>query len=303
MDLAIGFLTALGLGHFWSRLTRKDLRDDASLGLTLLLGIALLTWGVYLLSVAGFTLSASARVVAALSLPGLVLFARDRRERELLHPTPLLSLLGVGAVALFTPGYLPHEWDEFSHWVLMPKQMLLADALVSNRFAFHEFMTYTPGWPILVAFPRAVLSSGFDATQLLAMPILFSSALLGWIYDLLGRGATWVCSLLLARLMIAPYYPQSLLIEGPLVVTMTAIFLLPLWMATEKPGPKRAMATLALLPGFGYLLKDSMASLAVPALALSWLMTRRRPRDFLEDLPGLGGATCARGGELESHSP
>lgn len=149
MDLIFHYLiyviSGLGLGLFVSGLTPTMRKFSPLIFISGTLAIALL---IFLFHVgAGASLVYSSYLVFALSS---FYFLRYFRRLEVSYLNVsfflFLILIPVFILSLNSP-YQVNTWDEFSHWVTMPKQMFYGQSLQSNNFLMKSSITYTPGSP------------------------------------------------------------------------------------------------------------------------------------------------------------
>ena len=61
--------------------------------------------------------------------------------------------------------YTPHKWDEFSHWMTLPKQMANMNQLILRDLPSTWTQNYTTGWTLLNAFPDLALNRPFHGSN------------------------------------------------------------------------------------------------------------------------------------------
>src|SRR2546430_791372 len=223
------YLTALGLGGFCRPLSGRGWP-----GLRWYLGFLLIPLLLLVINVAlRIPIIPASRVVGLCAVAGLVFELRmSRTGPEPLfrwtHPVVVFPLVYLALSSGFGHrGYVASQFDEFTHWLLMPRQILLAGRPASHAIPFKSYADYTPGWSFLLLYPFAVLGAPFDTGPLLWVPFLSSVGLLAATFDVLCQldsserpSATltaWAVILFLAPLHAgACLSPTEVLIEPPL---------------------------------------------------------------------------------------
>lgn len=220
------------------------------------------------------------------SLRALMRFRRSRAWTELLvHPVVVLPLAYAVLTTTVHPApYGVSRYDELSWWLLQPRQVLLTGSPASHALPFPYFARYTPGWPLLIAFPYALAGSPVVTDDLRWLPFLSAVGLVGVTYDLLRHAvhgfdpsAAWLVVGIIVCLtpgfaLAAP----DLLIEAPLVHAWSALLVLVL--AADRglamSGVFVGRAAGILLTG-GYLLKEPFLAAAPLAAAATWSVAKR----------------------------
>jgi hypothetical protein len=205
---------------------------------------------------------------------------------QLIHPSTLLLLLFF-LFFLFRgfSSYEPLLWDEYSHWLTMPKQMYFIDHLVSLQFPFVRFVTYTPGWPIALIYPELVLKIlwgvEWSAAPLIYTPLILGVISFSTIFDFIAntrKTPEWhallpgVVILLILLMTVAPIiFETTVLIESPQACILIVIFLV-FWISHEGLLQKKAIVPLlSILVCAGFLLKDSFSIVIVPIFTFLYI--------------------------------
>lgn len=244
----------------------------------------------------------AAHAVAILAVCGLLLhasrFSAARIKIELFHPIFLLPLAALlAAAARGGIVYEPLAWDELSNWLGWMRQAIMDGYVNSPALsapATNPVLGYTPGWPIILAFPNLLLG-GIDESRSVAIFFLIHAAMLGLVYDVLTAGlarAGWTVgtaalgawAALLAALAVEATWklvPTNLLIEEPQTYCLVACFFLALAGTDRQTNPARVGLHVGLAFAAGYLIKLSMLAFAAPLLSL-WgavVLTKRPDED------------------------
>lgn len=158
------------------------------LGTAYLTGLALIILGLFFGNVvAGIPLHLAAWAVLGLAvLGGAARLWRGGRvgayRTLILHPVVVLpAAVFVLALATHRFAYLPYLYDEFTNWIGWAQQMVVADHFATRNMVV-PIISYTPGWPILMAYPGAVVGS-FRISDGASIPFLIHVGLLGIVYD------------------------------------------------------------------------------------------------------------------------
>ena len=248
--------------------------------LTLILFIGNVVLGVRLGIVA-----AVAVIVAAIGLfrLGLEIRRNNFAADVLLHPIPVF--LAMGAVLIAVRGdteYLTWQWDEYSRWAYLPKLIFLNEQYRLDSFRI-DYRGYTPGWPLLIAFPSLVtgrFAEGNPAT----LPFLMHIGVLGIFFDLIhrafqrngvlvpvaDRSAAWVVVLLLLAVEATwMLVPTLLAHEKPQIYTVAASLGAALFAMTDGRDRMTHAGYLGLFLAFGYLIKVSILAFVPSAMLLT----------------------------------
>lgn len=161
------------LGKFFSRaFPRRDL-DLSSL---LLVGLACYLGLVLLLNVLfHLDLSSCGYLLTIASAIGILFFWSDF-VKEFKSPFIMISVgLAVFYLDAINRIYVPHNFDEFTHWLLMPKQVFLANHLISDSFLNKFWLSYPPGpSALLVPVLKVYQVSTFDSAPQKFAPLVIS---------------------------------------------------------------------------------------------------------------------------------
>jgi len=285
-------LVAAGLGQFLPRVT---LAGTPFVGLRFFGGYVAFVLAFTVLHVAlRVPLAASAWIIVVAAAAG-ALWAAARLVRAgepvapvLLHPAPLLVLLGAGAiVANGGIGYLPYTSDEFSNWLGGSRHIFMAGGYDRVRDVIH-LPGYTPGWRLALLFPWAV-TGAIDEGDSAAAPFVAHVGLAGLVYDIivwqLGRlrelpkfhvtlFAWGVLLVGLAAELAGLIWIRTLLIEQPQIYTLAATSLIIVLASIQGEARVSLAAHGGLVIACSYLLKAAAVaiapSVAVLVLAMAW---------------------------------
>ncbi len=291
-DFFVYLATAWGLGAFLNRAFRLGLRD----GLTWAVGFFLIPFCLFSIHLlGGVGLRASSRLTFGVALVALafdialrlrssswdwknhgrVVFRRWSSDPAVWF----MLIVGLGATLGFR--YRPREWDEFSHWLLMPRQMAAADGFLSEQFLFDWLATYTPGWPAATLYPQVLLRGQFNEQGAWLAPIVSASLFLVAFSSVVrvetqSRMAVW--GLTGATLLLpwgASFFKPTLLIENPGMHIFGLTFLVMYEAASGRLRFRSAAVVLGILAGVAYLLKKPFVVL-LPGSAWFLFLIRER---------------------------
>ncbi len=288
INLLVYQLSILGFGQMFARLLND--RSDR-LSFRYYLGFLAIPILLFVLNVGlGLGLTLSARIIFAAAIVFLAIDCLRNRPsgKALLHPCFVLPLLIGSLVELGNLGYTARHWDEFSHWLLMPKQMTTYNQALSDLFPFQTLATYSPGWSLWIAYPTLVLGSEFSERFAFLAAFISAVAVFGLFFDLLKykmleggyelkRAVSF--SWLFSFIIILPFHKYafalSTLIEPALIHLTVALLLL------SFPDQERSISrvqswvfvTVALTAG--YLFKKPFAVFFITGL-LSYLCLNSR---------------------------
>lgn len=259
------------------------------LGTAYLTGLALIVLGLFFGNVvAGIPLHLTAwAVLGVAALGGAARLWRGGRAAAyrtlILHPVIILpATIFVLALVTHRFAYMPYLYDEFTNWIGWAQQMVVADHFATSDMAvFSVILSYPPGWPLLMAYPGAVLGI-FRVADGASIPFLIHVGLLGIAYDVvcwhwrrvgndnerLRRLIGW-CAILLLLLVEAGWklVPTLLLIEKPQIYPLAALLLLG-WLLQQENTPRRQLAyAMGLILAALYLIKIATV-VFVPAAVL-----------------------------------
>lgn len=225
-------------------------------------------------------LTTCSRLLAGAGILRLLLWLKSQKlswPNPWVHPSIIFSLIYFPAYFLFVKKpFNLHEWDEFSNWGLMPKQILLFDKITSPSFPLTRFLEYTPGWPLLLDYPYLVMGSEFKTDFLIFTVFLLGVAFLGFTWSTLkalipSSVFTWATLLVLARVIVGPsLYPTQILSELPMEIFFCGAALIGLRWVFEVERGKTEFAFWGLLLCAGYLTKKSYLATLVFFIWLSF---------------------------------
>ena len=244
--IAICWFAAVGLGS-WFRLD--------GMGTRAFLGLAALPIALFLLSdILGLGLRTSAWVLMGAAAAGLAWRARDLARTPpdrvpnlaaaCLTPIVWVPVLVLAALAIRGgASYVPLHWDEFSAWLLWPKLQFLTDRVWLDTMEITA-RGYPPGWSSSLAFPQLFFGDFVEARSA-AVPVVFTAALLGLLYDsAVGKAPTLGRRFLaLALLLWLPLIPAL----DPLIPSEVVVEGVPTKLLVESPQILLNVALLALL--------------------------------------------------------
>ncbi len=315
--LVIYFATSFGLAGL---ARRSFVRLPSCFGLLLVVGASLIPVLVFLLHiVVGLGLSVTAYVIAGLAAVGLVLALPRRLDLanptlHLHHPVFVLPL-GVAVLIVAHGGiaYIPYSGDEFSYWISTAKRLVAVGAFLPEQMKM-AYPDYTPGWPLMVAYP-SLFFDRFEERLAALSPLVFQVGLLGMVYDVVGGALdrhwelprrrrdlyAWAVVLLaLGAEATGKLVAGNLLVESPQVYGYTALILGAVSVVEAEGNRRPALLGLGLILGAQYLIKvaafAAMPGMLVLALAAAWLDTGdkaragRRPAALLSDAAFLRNA-------------
>jgi hypothetical protein len=214
-----------------------------------------------------------------------------------LHPSFILLILFF--IFFKIKGFTTFEaqmWDEFSHWMMMPKQFYFFDRFISIDFPYTRLVTYTPGWSVALIFPELILkdlfSSTWDPHSLVYCPLFLGVICVSFVFDFFKHFAqkiniqksTLVSWLVLASVFVGEWlfiFSQSVLIEDPQIFILVLLFTF-IWAWSEALFTDFfAIAFLSIVLGFCYLVKDSSILIAAPVFLAALFMRKITFRNFI----------------------
>lgn len=164
LEFFITFIVCAGWGWLFVLLSGdRELRAwSLFLGLSGVPVLVSFTWSL------GVPLNWAMQSFGVVGLLGFLSLAKDAFRglqgiyQILIHPVSFIVLGLMGVLWIAPYGYWGGHWDEFSYWLLMPKQMLLFNSILSPEFPDQNFMTYLPGLPLLQILPELIFNWGFS---------------------------------------------------------------------------------------------------------------------------------------------
>lgn len=231
----------------------------------------------------------------------VALFRIWRNRGDVFLKKEFLLFLGVGifAVMLLVPfvNYTPHKWDEFSHWMTLPKQMANMNQLILRDLPSTWTQNYTTGWTLLNAFPDLALNRPFHGSNSWILGFLLGLLTLLAIGESLERYQSkfqgnshslfWIAFASLIYLY-GPVFSSSLLIDAPQTSAIILLFILVLDLLQEEEWTSQHYFCFSLISIVGYSLKKSFVILPVlTALYLGWILYRTKKTKKLNALLAL----------------
>ena len=87
------------------------------------------------------------------------IFLRERSLKNIFSPGLFFFLLGAAYLAYFLRGLQLEYYDDFSHWGLIVKEMLLTDRLPNFSSKMITFQAYPPGTAVVLYFTGKILGN------------------------------------------------------------------------------------------------------------------------------------------------
>jgi hypothetical protein len=282
------YIVSFGLG--WAGFLFGDESKKNQIGLQLFIGFTIIPLFMGLLNLAfRVPLEVSALIVSVvggfLAVINLIQ-SRSKLKKMISHPVLTYGLLVALIYYCFGPkNYFATSWDEFSHWMTMPKQMFLHKEIYDGNFLVRTFYSYLPGWPLLLIFHDLVFGIEFNTTHALYCVLISSIFCCGAIYDLSRRyfsdsyqaiqylRAEFVFPLIVCWIVLVhSFLPINVTIELPLYHVHLIFFLYIGVLYREQKtitGTKiyTSMWTLGVIVAYAYWLKQTSITL-VPLLVL-----------------------------------
>ncbi|MGB0454586.1 MAG: hypothetical protein ACPGJV_12835, partial [Bacteriovoracaceae bacterium] len=283
--LGLGRVLLLSLERFSSSEENRNLISKN--GIALFLGSLTLPILLFFLqAVFPLGISSLSRIALVLCLAGFIIsefkIFKLKGLEAYLHPIYFLfvCLLGVFLTSEKII-YGPFHWDEFSHWVIIPKQIFLFDQLDLTRFVWTTTSDYTPGWALLITYPLSLLQKGFDLSQVVSLPLLYGLGISVLIYDFMeislkkyvtdeNKNIFFLLLLVFYFVMlISPFYKSffthDLLIEHPIKVAGVGFSLMFLFWEEKAFSRFQLLLMLSLTIAGGYLIRRTFLT-AVPVV-------------------------------------
>jgi len=270
---------------------------SAWIGLRLTLAIALadlLLFGLGWLG--GFPFSEACWMVVIAAAAGWGLLIRQARPLSpwlAAHPVIVLPLILLAALALHGPvAYLPAVWDEYSNWLYWTREIFSRDQVWTEAMNI-PLPGYTPGLPLLMAMPSALLGH-FTEGNSLTVQFFMHVGLLAMVFDLARanlarRGAEARLAGILAWLLVLTtlgleatwkLLPTLQLIEKPQIYAFSAFAMLIVAAMRLEIHPLRLGVLGGLLLVYAFLIKLAtqvfLPAAAIMALPVLWRHSSRR---------------------------
>ncbi|MCP4162181.1 MAG: hypothetical protein GY760_19075 [Deltaproteobacteria bacterium] len=272
MSFFIVVITAAGLGHFFC-LKKGDFFKMP--GLFLFAGYMCIPLLLFFCdSIIPGYLNLFSRFIFSISIISLgILIFNNKNDLKLkaLHPIWFLIFLCMIAYLFIPCEYQIHAWDEYSHWLLMPKQIYIANTFQSTEFTYKALASYTPGWPCLLNYPIFVYGNIFDIGAVHQVAAFGSIAVIGLIYDAMkncvkmkmASNYALATSLFITVLLMGKgsffqsVFPTNLLIEIPLSQIIFSCFMVLYMLEINPKSWKKFTIILSVLLASGYLIKKT----------------------------------------------
>ena len=110
-------------------------------------------------------------ITTATSTIGIGFLLKEEGIKPFLKSSYLIALLTLSPF-IFIVEYIPAGWDEFSHWLMLPKNFFHQQTLRPTEALFGAF-AYTPLWTLQETFFQFFLLSDFSETIIYAVRINF----------------------------------------------------------------------------------------------------------------------------------
>lgn len=217
---------------------------------------------------------------------GLILAAHSLWRRESLRAmlTPGTCFFAAGAVglALLTNGARVLQYDDFSHWALIARTILLRDALPTFRDTALSFLNYPPGSACWIYFFCRLCGSEGEGMMFFAQSLMMLACFLP-LFLIARRHPVWTV-LLAASVAVYTFLSQeaqllTLYVDQLMPLVAAAGMLLTL---TSARDPRRAALLALPFSVYAYLIKNSgilfalLISLLLAGIAL-WNRRQGRP--------------------------
>jgi hypothetical protein len=285
-------ISAFGTGRCLSNASLFGLAP----GLHFLLGLySIPVFLFFFNSACGLNLFLSSYLVLFIGISGAVLALRDgsKSGASVSHPLWLtLALVSTIAGLGVLSGYSAMNWDEFTHWMLMPKQVFRFGTALSQQFPDKLLLEYPPGWALAITYPFFLQGAG--SYQEGVMPLFFllgCVAVLAATYDVVSlcsdrRSRIWsIAAVSACLLLLVPSRPiEGTLLSETMLNQLVAGSLLLLVVASEGAlSLRRTAVWIALLSTAGVLAKASFlassVSLTLGFGMLCWALRSPSPHE------------------------
>jgi len=266
MDFLVIFLTSLGLGIFFS-MPKNNFFELP--GIYLFTGFASLPififWGESFFSK---QLANICLIFFLITLTICLVFIFQNRKNlsEFInHPVWILSIIGFLTYTILPLEYNIHAWDEYSHWLLMPKQIFLGNTLVPLKPLMPHFSTYTPGWPTLITYPLFILRETFTEANAFIVGGVGGIFIVSFFYDvfIFNKKNSYPISYVLFTIFllavlksIGSIFPSDLLVENPLTQIIIATFATLYMIEKDKRFFAQGVILITIFLTSGYMIKE-----------------------------------------------
>lgn len=276
MQMLLYLFCSLGLGTLLQRLFKDH--QEQTLGMFFFMGLCSIYMVMAILNIFGIDLQTASLFTIGISNIGLILFIKNliryKKYQIFQHPTFWLFIFFWIIFLLFGKSYYPTSWDEFSHWLTMPKQIFLTKSLYSEDFLTKGFASYTPGWPLLLILKDLPFGDHFEVGNILFLPILFGIFAFGSLYDLTNhhfqdRKKSLGLLFFLILCQVPVRIPsKNVLVEAPMIFTYMVVLISTYQFLTRRTNSDALKLGLLLL--FSYYIKHTFMTLAGTVFLLSF---------------------------------
>jgi hypothetical protein len=210
------------------------------------------------------------------------------------HPFVKLYLLfTLGFLCLQFRPYFSSVWDEYSHWLTMPKQMFLHRSIFHPDFQVKDLASYTPAWPLTLIFHDLVFGKHFETLNGLCVVLIESlfcaAALCEHVKDYFEEESQGITShqiipalalIIIGGVFFKFFAPTNVMVEKPMLHSVLVLFSYAGLMIKKnrKSVTLGDSAIIGLIISYQYLLKVTFMTL-VPVCILwvfisqtSWTM-------------------------------
>ncbi|MBC7742577.1 MAG: hypothetical protein H7061_10295 [Bdellovibrionaceae bacterium] len=300
LDYLGNFLIVL-LAYFFipalSGIAFKNLnKNEFGLGLNSLMGLILISLTTVLLNLGLNIPIKFAYFISIGSMLVLLALTLQRQQRKKVHfKDPLfvvvLPIILLFYFFLFRP-YSITTWDEYSHWLTMPKQFILHGNLIDTGFLQKGFTSYTPAWSLYTIFASLLNDSELIIEFVIVQNLIFGLICFCAISDLLKiyfkEHSNKVISILLVLGLLALksnllLYPKNNLIEYPMHLMYVVIVTFTIFLINSK-ATRRHFLIFGLLIAYAYCLKHSNMTLVVFVLMVVFALKRINKSSFKQSL-------------------
>lgn len=219
-----------------------------------------------------------------LFLAGLVLAVfswKDRRlYRDFLCPGYIFFAIASLYFLLMMRGQVFNSYDNFSHWALVVKQMLMTDRFPTFQDPIILFQAYPLGSSVFVYYVSKLISTVSEGCQMFAQTLLSLSMILPLFSCIRKKKAAGFVLMLGASLFLLSFntVPSELLVDTLLPLTGAFGFLLLGWELRKE----KQTVWLAILPAAAVILIKNSGiffwGLAAARLGFHWFRNRKTAR-------------------------
>ncbi len=282
MDFLIVLISALGFGHFFSY-KRNDFFKMP--GLYLFSGYMCIPFVMFFSdTLIPNNLDVISKIIFSITAlsSGLLLYRnKNDLKTNLTHPVFILSFIALLPYLIFSIDYKIHSWDEYSHWLLMPKQIFIENTLQSTNFLYKQFMSYTPGWPALIDYPVFVVGKEFRVDGAYQVSTVGSIAIVGIVFDIVklyskrNIASGYILLVIFIIVIIKGFqeiFATDILVEMPLTQVIFSCFLILFLIEVNPKSWKINSFILSLFLASGYLIKKPFF-VVIPIVVVAYIIT------------------------------